>query len=150
MSYLQFPKFAHVKVIGASGENIGSFTLVQSTSLQHILLSTFIKGPRVGKEKMRINLYSSASRASITTSSDWVKFSEIEDMSEKGFLGWVRFDFNGIVLNNQYPYYIDIETANYTRGGDYNFVSFLLEDYRRITSVSSGTLAATMAVIGKR
>lgn len=148
MSYLQFPAANVLKVVAATGEDLGSFTVAANTDITYIVLNMYIHGTIVGDERMRLNLYASSYKNDPVTTSDWLYWSDIDGIGTGNYLGWLRFDFNGHHISSEYPYYMSIETANYTRNADTYYLAALCE-YAVTLSTMSRRLGLHMAVVGK-
>jgi hypothetical protein len=149
MSYLQFPQANLLKVVAASGENLGSFQLGEPTELKYILLNTYIKGTITGSEKMRLKLYASSLKNTAVTTSDWVYWSTIDGIGTGNWLGWIRFDFDLQPLNDDYYYYMDIETSGYTRNGNTHYLAAVCEYCVTLNTLASD-IGVHMAIIGER
>jgi hypothetical protein len=149
MSYLQFPSETYLKVIAATGETLGSFTVTDNTDLLYVVVNMYIKGTIVGGERMRLNLYASEAMNDPVATSDWLYWSDITDIGTGNYLGWLRFDFSGYPVSNAYPYYVKIETTNYTRNADTYYLAAVCEYAVRLSTIAKRP-GVHLAIVGKR
>lgn len=149
MSYLQFPEANLLKVVDTGGENIGSFQLQEPTELKYIRLNTYIKGTVGGSEKMRLKVYASSLKNTAIATSDWYYWSAIDGIGTGNWLGWCRFDFALQPLNDDYYYYLDLETDGYTRNGNTHYLAAVCE-YCVTLNALDGDIGVHMEIIGER
>lgn len=145
MSYLQFPAINKLKVIDASGEDLGAFECATDLGLRYIVLNLYIKGTVGGSERLRLRLYGNSRKRGVIKTSDWVSLSDIPDLNGGDWLGFLRFDFGGFPITGERYYHFDIETDNYTRNGDTFYLAAVC-DYAAAHSVSNRVAANDIAI----
>jgi hypothetical protein len=110
----------------------GSFTPDKNGLLKHIKIG-FLKHSANGK--FRVRLHTSRNYTRIYAQSELIDLSEIKFNL---YTGQVRFDFlKDVNILNGVKYYVTIESADYTRIADTNFVAWI-HDHAYTTNVSTG------------
>lgn len=123
MAFLDFSKTQFIKTVPPIGKiPIGYFKVVTSLNLYHIRLTIYIDGFVPTVEQVRVNIYSDADYSSLIYQSAWANLSDI-DMQDK-WIGWLRTDFDGENISNQFRYYPEIEVANYAEVVGVSYLGF--------------------------
>lgn len=78
-----------------------------------------------------------------------MSLSDIPDLNGGDWLGFLRFDFGGFPITNQYYYYMDIESQHYTRNGSTFYVAALCDYAVPLSNlVSANDTGLHMSLVG--
>lgn len=117
MAIAKFPKFGIYRTLDSSSsdEQIAAFTPDADIELKHIKIYLLRVGTAGGSETFTLKVHDTSAYNNVIDTSDTVTYSAIAGSDNYHF---VRFDFNRKVLQGGLTYYLELETANYTRNGD--------------------------------
>lgn len=137
----EFSEELYIKTIDTSEKiQCGKFTTAVDTEIEHMRIMIYINNITVTTERMRINVMSKYGHANPLYSSDWSDLSGITNIAAY-WVGWLRFDFNGKFFDSDIDYFLELETGNYTRTGDTNYLGAAL-DYPFEVSTSTNEMPA--------
>lgn len=125
MSFEQFADLQYVKTFD-DGEQVrmGEFQVQNNAELGNIRVLLYINEALnlAGTEQLQMKIYSDPSFQSLIYTSSLANLADITNLptlAAKGWLGWLRMDFNRENLNKNIKYYPTITISNYTRAGSF-------------------------------
>lgn len=125
---MAFNNFFEGKVVNVFDSNetieLGQFKPSVNGELGNIRAELLVHGNFSSNERIRCKIGQSSDDSAPYATSEWVNVTSFDDSNgSNDWIGWVRFDFNRENINKNQTYYIWLETDNYTRVGDTNYIA---------------------------
>lgn len=144
MAILPIPKFHVFKTLDSSptDEKIAGFTPSSTIELAHIVLTLQRVGTEGGSETFTLKVHDTSAYNNVIDTSNTITYSAIKESNNYHRL---RFDFNRKILAAGSTYYLEIESANYTRNGDTFYFAVVNESDSAFNSQGSAAANASCA-----
>jgi hypothetical protein len=144
------PSVAYVRTLGtAELVQCGSIQVAEEEELAHIRFLLYKHGALGGTEEIRAKLFTDDGYSKLYATSDWALVSDIENLSTYWW-GWIRLDFGRENLSKRFPYYVALETENYTETDDAYLSVSLDWPIPQNTGINTPHRALAMQVYGYR
>lgn len=122
MSLKQFPEDFYILIKESTDLSLGSVVSGNNLELAHIRIQLFKHGTIAANTRMRLSIKSNEGASSAIAVSDWANTSDITFFTSGDWLGRVRFDFARQNISEDTTYYVYLETENYTRNADTDYL----------------------------
>lgn len=104
----------------------GNFTLQNDMQLKYARMMIYKHGLTVSNQQFRLKVMPISGVGTAIATSDWFDLIDITTLTAN-WVGFFRFDFNNEFLEEGVQYYLQFETANYTRNGDTDYIGLSLD-----------------------
>ena len=136
MSFSDFRDTSYFKTIDTAEKiELGSFNPSVHRQVEYMRICIFIHNISITTQSLRINVLSAYNDPVPMFSSAWSDLGDISNLSSY-WIGWVRFDFSQQFMSSDLTYYLELETNNYTRTADTNYLAARLDDPLSINILS--------------